>query len=308
LTAYGREHAPHVRDPARIAYAIDALNTWWGNRTLMDVRGSTCRAYTDHRRKTVQDGTVRRELGVLSAAIGHWHSEHGPLDSVPVVTRPKMPEPKPDWLTRSDAAALVAGALGWYRVQFSDISTRKISFAWRRDREAINRHTARFLLIGVYTGTRPGAIMGAQWVANLQGGWFDLERGVMHRMGEGEVVSNKRKPPTRLGKRILTHLRRWRKLDEAAREKTASATHLHVVNWGGGPISDIGRSFSRALSFAGLPARYTPHILRHTRATWLMQAGIAPWEAAGSIGMSVETMQKVYGHHHPDFQRKAAEV
>lgn len=37
-----------------------------------------------------------------------------------------------------------------------------------------------------------------------------------------------------------------------------------------------------------------------------MQQGVDRWEAAGYLGMSVETLEKVYGHHHPDFQRNAA--
>ena len=34
----------------------------------------------------------------------------------------------------------------------------------------------------------------------------------------------------------------------------------------------------------------TPHIFRHTAATWLMQPGIDMWEAAGFLGMTVEML------------------
>lgn len=51
---------------------------------------------------------------------------------------------------------------------------------------------------------------------------------------------------------------------------------------------------------AGLGADVTPHVLRHTAATWLMQAGTDMWEAAGYLGMTVETLSARYGHHHPD--------
>lgn len=40
----------------------------------------------------------------------------------------------------------------------------------------------------------------------------------------------------------------------------------------------------------------------------MMQAGVDMWEAAGSLGMTVETLQNVYGHHHSDFQKNAAEA
>lgn len=51
-----------------------------------------------------------------------------------------------------------------------------------------------------------------------------------------------------------------------------------------------------------------PHTLRHTAATWLMQSGVPIWEAAGFLAMRSETLQRVYGHHHPDYQRVAAEA
>ena len=49
-----------------------------------------------------------------------------------------------------------------------------------------------------------------------------------------------------------------------------------------------------------------PHIIRHTAATWQMQAGTDLYEAAGYLGMTPETLWEEYGHHHPDFQSKAA--
>ena len=43
-----------------------------------------------------------------------------------------------------------------------------------------------------------------------------------------------------------------------------------------------------------------PHVLRHSAAAWLMQAGTDLWEAAGYLGMTVEMLSQRYGHHHPD--------
>jgi hypothetical protein len=50
----------------------------------------------------------------------------------------------------------------------------------------------------------------------------------------------------------------------------------------------------------------TPHTLRHTAATWLMQRGVPIWEAAGFLGMSLEVLQDTYGHHHPHYLQGAA--
>jgi integrase len=52
----------------------------------------------------------------------------------------------------------------------------------------------------------------------------------------------------------------------------------------------------------------TPHVLRHSRACWLMQTGVDPWEASGHLGMSTAILMTQYAKHHPDFQKRAAEV
>lgn len=319
LTAYGQEYAPTVADPARIGYAIAALAPWWDGKTLMQVRGATCRAYADYRRqspranmgnaktpakraKTVSEGTIRRELGTLSAAIGYWHREHGPLESVPVVTMPPKPEPKPHVLDRSEMARLLAGALGWYRLSWSDIATRQVTWKWRRDHSCINRHTARFIVIGRYTANRPGTTMGLQWLPNTTGGWPDFRLDLLYRRGASDrAQTNKRRPSVRLGRAAMAHFRRWKVIDE--REEMR-----HIINWRGGSISDIGKSFTTALDFAGLPADITPHVLRHTRVTWWVEAGLPIEEAAAAAGMTVQMVEEVYWHRSPHFQARAAEA
>ena len=81
-----------------------------------------------------------------------------------------------------------------------------------------------------------------------------------------------------------------------------------VCHYNGGRVIKLRRSWDGACRRAELPNDVTPHTLRHSRATHLMKSGIDAWEAAGSLGMSVETLVRVYGHHHPDYQKKAAEA
>ena len=80
----------------------------------------------------------------------------------------------------------------------------------------------------------------------------------------------------------------------------------YVLHVNGARIGDVKKGFAAACKRAGLHA-VTPHTLRHTCATWLMQAGTDLWQASGFLSMSMETLQRVYGHHHPDYQREAAE-
>jgi len=80
----------------------------------------------------------------------------------------------------------------------------------------------------------------------------------------------------------------------------------HFVEWQGAPIKSVKTGFRHAVDLAGLWGKVTPHTLRHTAATWLMQRGVPIWQAAGYLGMSAAMIERTYGHHHPDYMRGAA--
>jgi integrase len=84
-------------------------------------------------------------------------------------------------------------------------------------------------------------------------------------------------------------MRRWR-----------AAGQRYVVEWNGEPVQRVTKAHNAAVKAAGLGSDVTPHIWRHSLATWLMQNGAEPFKAAGFLGMSVETLLRNYGHHHPD--------
>jgi integrase len=217
---------------------------------------------------TMPQSSARRSLEILRAAIRHWHKEHGPLPSLPAVVLPSKSEPREKWLTKAEAARLLRAA-------------KHVE------------HLKRFILLGLHTGSRRDSILSLTWDR------IDFAAGVMRRRGYGETESRtKRTPPVRLAKRTLGFLRRWQRMD-GGRGK-------YVIHWGGKRIVRFGKVWDRVCKEAGVEA--TPHTLRHTRATWLMQAGINVWEAAGHLGMSAAILQKVYAKHSPDFQQLAAEV
>jgi hypothetical protein len=62
------------------------------------------------------------------------------------------------------------------------------------------------------------------------------------------------------------------------------------VEFNGNPVASVKKGFKTAVGLARLPGRVTPHTLRHTAATWLMQRGVPIWEAAGFLGMSPEVL------------------
>jgi integrase len=211
---------------------------------------------------------ARRDLEVLRAALFYWNKHKAALARVPAVVLPDKSAPRERWLTQDEA---------------------------RRLRKAAMRfpHLYRFVILGLKTGSRSSVLFSLKWSQ------IDLERGVMVRMAPGEIeAANKRKPPVRLGRSTVRLLRHWKAKDGKIQ---------HVIHYDGVPIKKLRRSWDAACKAAEIED-VSPHTLRHTRATWLMQAGIDIWEAAGSLGMSVAILTKVYGKHSPDFQSRAAEV
>ena len=73
LDLYGNEHAPTCKDPVRIAYAIQALVPVLGAMPLSSINGGLTRHY--ERTRDRSPATVRKELGVLQAAINYCHTE-----------------------------------------------------------------------------------------------------------------------------------------------------------------------------------------------------------------------------------------
>lgn len=116
---------------------------------------------------------------------------------------------------------------------------------------------------------------------------------MLYRRGAGERGSRKRQTPARMPPRLLAHLRRWHGMGG-----------VNIVSYQGGGIGDVRTAFALAVERAGLEG-VTPHTLKHTAITWAMQRGATIWDAASYFGTSAETIERVYGHHHPDHQKSA---
>jgi integrase len=268
LADYGQEHAPHTSAPGRVGYAVTPLARFWEGRTVADITKEACRRYGASRGRS--PGTVRRELGVLRAAINYAYEE-GRLTRTVAVHLPESAAPRDRWLTRAEAAALLHAALGEPRVR---------------------PYLPLFILISLYTGARKEAILSLRWSQ------VDLATGRIDFNTPGARRTNKRRARIPIPSKLLPHLRRARR----------RGTDIgFVIHEDGVRLKDVKKGFASACRRAGLK-EVSPHTLRHTCATWLMQAGVNIWDAAGFLGMTVETLQRVYAHHHPDHMRDPAEA
>lgn len=304
LKLYQDEVVPGHARPKKTDERLLQLAEWWHDKTLADVTGKTCREYTAWRvgqpwksarpektgkpARLVTAAGVRRELEDLRAAI-NYHRKEGYCREVVEVTLPEKSPPADRWLTRSEVAKLL-----WTCWRHRELQNGKptAKYPWR--------HLARFTLVGIYSGTRSSAICGAAKKVQEGSGYVDLDQGVFYRRQHGRAETNKRQPPARLPRRLLAHMRRW-----ATDRGDDTISKNFIVEYNGERIGEVNKGFAAAVVAAGLGPDVTPHILRHTAATWLMQNGADLWDAAGYLGMSVQMLERVYGHHHPDHQSTA---
>jgi integrase len=290
LAVYDEDKRGGMANQAKHDERIGRLTEWWGGKMLSEVTGISCRAYA-RSRKTL--GGARRDLEDLRAAINH-HSREGLHRGIVGVWLPERGAPRERWLTRSESARLI-----WVCWRAREEQRR-----WRGPNKGQTlpttkrplRHIARFILLGLYTGTRAAAIAAASPTRGDGRSYVDLERGIFYRLGGGQRATAKRQPPVPLPPHLLGHLRRWHK---------AGVADQFFIEWNGAPVASVKTGFGRAAALAGLDD-VTPHTLRHTAATWLMQNGVAIWEAAGFLGMSPELVERTYGHHHPDHLKAAS--
>ena len=284
LDLYATLHAPHTADPSRIAYALVPLLDYWGDQTVDAITKQTCRAYATWRDR--KPGTVRREMTTLRAALNFAHEE-GRLTRVPHVELPEKPDGKDRWLTHHEAAKLLNAA--------------------RTGRGDVRLYLPLYIMLGLYTGARPGAILALRWPQ------VDLEAGRIDFAPIGTRRTTKRKVKGQpIPGRLLTFLRLARR----------RGTDLgYVVHDGGAQIKDIGGSwsgktgarghgsFGSACQRAGLTG-VTPHTLRHTCGTWMAQRGVPLHRIGGWLGHTDGRTTELYAHHHPDFMddaRRAAD-
>jgi integrase len=271
------KHARPKETAARLEHVLDHL----GEKTLAEINRKACETYTTKRGHVA---AARRELEDFRSAIRH-HWQEGYCASLTPVVLPARGEPRATFLTRPEAARLLWAAL-----------RARQSWKGNPSDRAVAKHIARFILVGLYTGTRASAICGAALAPTIGRGWIDVENGVFYRRAAGATETKKRQPSIRLPPRLLAHIRRWKRRKLSLR---------YVVEWNGDPVKRINKAFRSIRSKAGLGADVTPHTLRHTAITWQAQLGVPVHEICGFFGITLEMFERVYGHHHPDFQVNA---
>jgi integrase len=150
MAVYQDERGPHIASPETLRFAWKRLEPVFGHLRPDQITRALTRAYAaKERRRGINDGSIRRDLGVLGAII-----RYSDKNSPAVIEMPPAPPPKSRHLTREEYRAL---------------------------REAAKKtpHLYLFVLLAYRTGGRASAILELTWDR------VDFGRGQI-RLGLGE--------------------------------------------------------------------------------------------------------------------------
>lgn len=262
LEHYYKERERELSDPYRLELAIKQLYALIGQLKLKDIDVPSCRKYKDKRNKMgVSDSTVARELGVLKAAANSavkWKLIKS--SDMPTFEIPTNLPRREIWLHRDEVTTL-------------------FKFSEKDDKLSL------FVNLLYVTASRRKAIEELEWSQ------LDFNRKTISLNKPGQKVTKKRRPIVPMGS-LYSILKR--------------AYNIRVTPYVLGKKTNRYRQFIQLLKDChlldvrekdGRPAgRITPHILRHTRATHLLEAGMSIYNVATLLGDNPTTVEKVYAH------------
>ncbi len=146
-------------------------------------------------------------------------------------------------------------------------------------------HIRLFVILGLTTAARMGAILELKWAQ------IDLaSRLVDYGPGHGR----KRRAVVPLNDDALRAL--------SAAQQLASSEF--VIEFRGQRVKSVKNGFQAACDRAGL-RDVTPHILRHSAATWMVADGVPIAQVARVLGDTEATTERVYAKHAPGYLSQA---
>lgn len=171
---------------------------------------------------------------------------------------------------------------------------------WLRPHEAVALiracepwpHLEMFVVVTLATGSRPGAVLA------LDVSQVDLSRRLIYLNPRGRVQTAKRRPIVPISDALYAYLQ--------ARMPPCGAL---VAYHGSDGVASVKRSLRTACAAAGLGKDVTAKTLRHTAASWALQAGAPEWKVAKMLGHADTRMvSRTYGHLTPSHLTDVAEA
>ena len=236
-------------------------------------------------------GTIRRELSALGAVL-KWSkkNQHLPSDFVlPEIALPPEGAPRELYLDKACEKAFYAYCSRVFRWTKLGVGTPDVQM-----RNKTVRRAALFSMIALSTAARAQAVIGLTWDrVDLRRRLIDFRDGTLR-------ATKKRRVPVPMDDRL------WRELARAWIEQGKPQVGPVLGSFG-----ELRKSFETLKAgFVGprgrvLPPDLTRHDLRRTWATLAAQDGVPMFQIAGMLGDTLETVEKHYAHHSPEYLRAA---
>ncbi|WP_246152584.1 tyrosine-type recombinase/integrase [Sphingomonas montanisoli] len=152
-------------------------------------------------------------------------------------------------------------------------------------------HIALFMQLAIATGARMAAILELKWDQ------VKLDSGRIFLNPEDRIATSKGRATVPINDQLRPAL-------EAAK---VAATSDYVIEHNGKRVGSIKTAWNAAARRSGVKA--TPHMLRHSAAVWMAEAGQSMDVIAQFLGHTDSRItQRVYARFSPDFLRGAAEA
>lgn len=158
-------------------------------------------------------------------------------------------------------------------------------------------HVRLFVILAITTGGRSGAICGLTWdKIDFDAGTIDLR--------SAEVIN----PLTKRSQKGRAIVPMTAEARAALLEAKTGALTDYVIEWDGAPIKKVRKAFNAAVAAAKLEG-VTPHVLRHTAATWMEEDGVDTGRISRLLGhRDRRTTEKIYSKPRPSALQSAADV
>lgn len=152
-------------------------------------------------------------------------------------------------------------------------------------------HVRLFIILAVSTAGRMSAILELTWDR------VDFTRDRI------DLATRESDEESRKGRALVPMTSTARTILLAARERAMSK---YVVEWGGDKVGKIIFAIRATAERAGL-GRVTPHMLRHTAAVWMAEAGVPMSQIAQYLGhANSKITESTYARYSPTFLKGAA--
>ena len=152
-------------------------------------------------------------------------------------------------------------------------------------------HVRLAILLMLSTAARIGAVLDLTWDR------VDFARGIVNLRSEDMS--------TRKGRAVVPMTPALRAALASTKELLSPDAGEHVIQWADEPVKSIKTGFNAAVKAAGL-SDVSPHVLRHTAAVHMAEAGVPMTEIAAVLGHEDSRVtERVYARYSPDHLRGA---